>query len=54
MLKKLSLASILWKNKKIKTANDERSLKTMAHVEDPADHPQPRSEMASLITINST
>jgi len=25
----------------------------MAHVEDPAGHPQPRSEMASLVTINS-
>ena len=53
MLKKLSLASILRKNKKIETANDERSLKTMAHVEDPEGHPQPGSEMASLVTIDS-
>ncbi|KIK01376.1 hypothetical protein K443DRAFT_98816 [Laccaria amethystina LaAM-08-1] len=53
MLKKLSLASILQKNKKIETANDERSLKTMAHVEDPAGHPQPGSETASLVTIDS-
>ena len=53
MLKKLSLASILRKNKKIETANDERSLKTMAHVEDPEGHPQPGSETASLVTIDS-
>ena len=53
MLKKLSLASILQKNKKIETSNDERSLRTMAHVEDPAGHPQPGSETASLVTIDS-
>ncbi|KAF8811593.1 hypothetical protein BYT27DRAFT_7049843, partial [Phlegmacium glaucopus] len=51
MLKSLSLASILQKNKKIEAENDARSLKTLAHAEDPVSNPHPGSETASLITI---
>ncbi|KAF8805786.1 hypothetical protein BYT27DRAFT_7103707, partial [Phlegmacium glaucopus] len=51
MLKSLSLASVLQKNKKIEAENDARALKTLAHEEDPIANPQPGSETASLITI---
>jgi len=51
MLKTLSLAVILQKNKKIEAENQARSYKTLEHEQDPEAHPVPRSETASLITI---
>ncbi|KAF8147685.1 hypothetical protein B0H34DRAFT_669403, partial [Crassisporium funariophilum] len=52
-LKKLSLSSILQKNKKIEAQNDARLLKTLEHEEDPVANPQPGSETASLVTIDA-
>ena len=52
LLKNLSLPNILQKNKKIEADNDARSTMTLNHALDPATHPQPRSEVASLITID--
>ncbi|KAF8815641.1 hypothetical protein BYT27DRAFT_7128821, partial [Phlegmacium glaucopus] len=51
MLRNLSLASILQKNKKIEADNDARALLTLAHAEDPVANPAPGSETASLVTI---
>jgi hypothetical protein len=53
MLKNLSLASILQKNKKIEAENDARALKSLEHEQDPIAHPAPGSEAASLITIDA-
>ena len=50
LLKNLSLPNILQKNKKIEADNDARSM-TLNHALDPATHPQPGSEVASLITL---
>ena len=52
LLKRLSLPNILQKNKKIEAENDARSAKTLNNAPDPAGHPQPGSEVTSLITIN--
>jgi len=53
MLKTMSLASILQKNKKIEAENDARVLKSLEHLHDPVAHPHPGSETASLITIDA-
>ncbi|KIM41793.1 hypothetical protein M413DRAFT_71166 [Hebeloma cylindrosporum] len=53
MLKSMSLASILQKNKKIEAENDARALKALEHEQDPVAHPDPGSEQASLITIEA-
>ena len=52
LLKNLSLPNILQKNKKIEAENDARSTKTLNNTLDPAVHPEPGSEVASLITID--
>ena len=52
LLKNLSLPNILQKNKKIEAENDARSTKTLNNTLDPATHPEPGSEVASLITID--
>jgi hypothetical protein len=52
LLKNLSLPNILQKNKKIEADNDARSAKTLNNALDPVAHPQPGSEVASLITID--
>jgi len=52
LLKWLSLPNILQKNKKIEAENDARSAKTLNNALDPVGHPQPGSEVASLITID--
>jgi len=52
LLKKLSLPNTLQKNKKIEAENDARSAKTLNNALDPVGHPQPGSEVASLITID--
>jgi len=52
LLKSLSLPNILQKNKKIEADNDARSAKILNNALDPAGHPQPGSEVASLITID--
>jgi hypothetical protein len=52
LLKNLSLSNILQRNKKIEAENDARSAKTLNNALDPAAHPQPGSEAASLITID--
>jgi len=52
MLKGLSLASKLQRNKKIEAKNNNRAAKSLDHEQDPEAHPEPRSETASLITID--
>ena len=52
LLKNLSLPNILQRNKKIEAENDARSAKTLNNALDPTAHPQPGSEVASLITID--
>jgi len=52
LLKGLSLPNILQRNKKIEADNDARSAKTLNNALDPAGHPQPGSEVASLITVD--
>jgi len=52
LLKSLSLSNILQRNKKIEADNDARSAKTLNNALDPAGHPQPGSEVASLITVD--
>jgi len=52
LLKNLSLPNILQKNKGIEAENDARSAKTLNNALDPVVHPQPGSEVASLITID--
>jgi len=52
MLKGLSLASKLQRNKKIEAENDNRAAKSLDHEQDPEAHPEPRSETVSLITID--
>jgi hypothetical protein len=52
LLKNLSLPNILQKNKGIEAENDARSAKTLNNALDPVAHPQPGSEVASLITID--
>ena len=52
LLKNLSLPNILQKNKKIEAENDARSAKTLNNALDPVAHPEPGSEVASLITID--
>ena len=52
LLKSLSLSNILQWNKKIEAENDARSAKTLNNALDPVTHPQPGSEVASLITID--
>jgi hypothetical protein len=52
LLKNLSLPNILQKNKGIEAKNDARSAKTLNNALDPVAHPQPRSDVASLITID--
>ena len=52
LLKSLSLPNILQKNKKIEADNDARSAKTLNNALDPTHHPEPGSEVASLITID--
>ncbi|EDR05363.1 uncharacterized protein LACBIDRAFT_329795 [Laccaria bicolor S238N-H82] len=52
LLKNLSLPNILQKNKGIDAENDARSAKTLNNALDPVAHPQPGSEVASLITID--
>ncbi|EDR08774.1 uncharacterized protein LACBIDRAFT_327093 [Laccaria bicolor S238N-H82] len=52
LLKNLSLTNILQRNKTIEAENDARSAKTLNNALDPAAHPQPGSEVASLITID--
>jgi len=52
LLKSLSLPNILQKNMKIEADNNARSTKTLNNTLDPAGHPQPGSEVASLITID--
>ena len=51
LLKNMSLTAILQKNKQIEAENVTRSLKNLEHAHNPKAHPAPRSEMASLITI---
>ena len=53
LLKNLSLPNILQRNKKIEAENDARSANTLNHALDPVGHPQPGSEVASLITIDA-
>jgi hypothetical protein len=52
LLKNLSLSNILQRNKNIEAENDARSAKTLNNALDPVAHPQPGSEVASLITID--
>jgi hypothetical protein len=52
LLKNLSLPNILQKNKGIEAENDARSAKTLNNALDLVAHPQPGSEVASLITID--
>ena len=52
MLKKLSLSARLQQNQKIEAENEARSFKTLDHLHDPQAHPDPGSEMASMITID--
>jgi len=52
LLKNLSLPNVLQRNKKIEAGNDARSTKTLNNALDLAGHPQPGSEVASLITID--
>ena len=51
-LSKLQLREKLVKNKEIEDQNKARELKTYNHHLDPASHPEPGSETASLITID--
>ena len=53
LLKNLLLPNILQRNKKIEAENDARSANTLNHALDPVGHPQPGSEVASLITIDA-
>src|SRR6266567_4510903 len=53
MLKNMSLASVLQKNKKIEAENDARALRSLEHEHDPDTHPDPGSDAASLITIEA-
>ena len=52
LLSKLQLREKLVKNKEIEDQNKAREMKTYNHHLDPASHPVPGSEMASLITID--
>ena len=52
MLKKLSLSARLQQNQKIEAENEARSFKTLDHIHNPTAHPDPGSEMASMITID--
>ena len=52
-LKDLPLFNKLQKNKEIETENLARSLKDLNHSMDPAKYPDPGSEQASLITIDT-
>ena len=52
-LKDLPLFNKLQKNKEIETENLARSLKDLNHNMDPAKYPDPGSEQASLITIDT-
>ena len=52
LLKNLLLPNVLQKNKKIEAENNARSAKTLNNALDPVAHPEPGSEVASLITID--
>jgi hypothetical protein len=54
MLKSLSLPSRLKRNKEIEQKNEARNLMTLRHMEDPTGNPQPGSETASFVTIDSS
>ncbi|KIJ99815.1 hypothetical protein K443DRAFT_101530 [Laccaria amethystina LaAM-08-1] len=52
LLKNPLLSNILQRNKKIEAKSDVRSAMTLNNALDPGAHPQPGSEVASLITID--
>ncbi|PBK79668.1 hypothetical protein ARMGADRAFT_950564 [Armillaria gallica] len=52
-LRKLSLAAKLERNCKIEAENLSREAKTIKHLDDPAQNPDPGSEMASLISLDN-
>ena len=54
ILKSLPLPARLKRNKDIKEQNEAHSLQTLRHAQDPAAFPEPGSETASLITIDSS
>ena len=53
LFKKLTLSDKLKTNKKIDNANQERRLKSINHLMDPATYPESGSEEASLLTLAS-
>src|SRR6266567_4186978 len=53
LLKSLPLISVLQKNKEIETQNAERALRTLNHTSDKVKYPDPGSDVASLITLDS-
>ena len=54
LLKALPLTLRLKRNKEIESLNEARQLKTLLYNQDPVNNPQPGSETASLITIDSS
>ena len=54
ILKSLPLPARLKRNKEIEEQNEARSFQTLRHTQDPIAFPNPGSETASLITIDSS
>jgi hypothetical protein len=54
ILKSLPLPARLKRNREIEEQNEARSLLTLRHAQDPVTFPDPGSENASLITIDSS
>jgi len=52
-LKALPLKFKLQKNKEIEHENDDRAFRDLQHATDPATYPNPASERASMVTIDS-